>query len=332
MTKAIRWGLVGASDIAATRVAPAMRAAGHKVVGVCSAANGHAANWARTNKVDFATDNLDHLLDAVDAVYISSRNDKHAAQALTAIAAGKHVLLEKPLATTLADATRVVEAADEAGVTLAVNHHLPQAGTHRKVRELVSAGLIGRPLAVSVRHAVLLPERLRGWRLGGEPGAGVILDITVHDASVLNPLLGGPASRVSAVATSQGPWSAESEDAAMVSLEYRGNVLAQTHDSFTSAHTPTRLEVHGDEGTITALDVMTQDPDGRVLLTTDLGVKEVDVTDRRDLYLVTIEAMADAVAGVGRPAVTGREGLAAYAVGQAALDAANSGRTITLEH
>jgi 1,5-anhydro-D-fructose reductase (1,5-anhydro-D-mannitol-forming) len=325
----VRWGLVGASDIAATRVVPAMRAVGHAVTGVCSGSADRAAGYAREHEIPLATDDLDRLLGAdVDAVYISSRNGEHAAQAQAAAAAGKHVLCEKPLATTLADAQKTVDACAAAGVVLAVNHHLPGAGTHRRVRELVAAGAIGRPLGAAIRHAVLLPERLRGWRLSDEPGAGVILDITVHDASVLNPLFGVPALEVTALAVRQGEWDAGSEDAAMVGIRYAGEVLAQTHDSFTSAYTPTRLEVHGDAGSIVAHGVMTQDAVGQIFVTDSAGEREIEVTDRRDLYEIALTAFADAVRGSGCPTVTGAEGLAAYAVAEAALESSRSGRAV----
>jgi 1,5-anhydro-D-fructose reductase (1,5-anhydro-D-mannitol-forming) len=325
----VRWGLVGASDIAATRQVPAMRAVGHVVAGVCSGSAARAADYAMRHDIPVATDELDRLLGAdIDAVYISSRNGEHAAQAQAAAAAGKHVLCEKPLATTLADAQKTVDACAAAGVVLAVNHHLPGAGTHRRVRELVAAGAIGRPLSAAIRHAVLLPERLRGWRLSDEPGAGVILDITVHDASVLNPLVGAPALEVSALAVRQGEWDAGSEDAAMVAIRYAGEVLAQTHDAFTSAYTPTRLEVHGDAGSILAHGVMTQDPVGQIYLTNSAGEREIEVTDRRDLYEIALTDFASAVHGSGRPSVTGAEGLAAYAVAQAALESSRSGRAV----
>lgn len=331
MAGGIRWGLVGASDIAATRVAPTMRALGQTVSAVCSGSPDRADWFARQHGIPLATSSLEQLLAGdIDAVYISSRNAEHAGQARAAAAAGKHVLLEKPIATTLEDATAVVRDCESAGVVLAANHHLPGAGTHRRIRDLVASGAIGRPLSAAVRHAVMLPERLRGWRLSDEPGAGVILDITVHDAAVLNALFGGAALEVSALGVRQGSWQAGSDDAAMVTLRYPGDVLAQTHDAFTSAFTPTRLEVHGDSGSITAPGVMTQDPVGQVFLADASGEREVEVADRRDLYEVALSEFEAAVRGTGRPAVTGREGLAAYAVAQAALESAQSHRSVAV--
>ncbi len=331
MPKELRWGLVGASDIAATRVLPAIRRAGGIVQSVQSGSKDHGRGYAAGNEIPTATTELSEALAAdIDAVYISSRNDQHAAQALAAAAAGKHILLEKPLAIDYAEAQSVVAACERAGVVLAINHHLPGAGTHARIRELVRGGAIGRVLSASIRHAVMLSERLRGWRLFGTPGGGVILDITVHDASVLNPLIGHPAQTVTALATSQGRWPATAEDAAMVAITYGADILAQTHDAFTSAFTETRLEVHGEEGSIVGRGVMTQDPVGQVFLTDRSGEREIPVDDRRDLYDIAIGAFAGAVAGEGSPAASGADGLAALAVAQAALTSSLTGRAVPI--
>src|SRR5205814_8469945 len=112
--------------------------------------------------------------DDIDAVYFSTADGLHHAQARAAAAAGKHILCEKPLAMTMADAWEIVEAAERTGVVLATNHHLPAAGTHRCIRSLIAEGAVGEVLAVRVFHAVSLPERLQGWRLTApERGAGV---------------------------------------------------------------------------------------------------------------------------------------------------------------
>jgi len=329
---ALRWGLIGASDIAATRVVPAMRGAGHEVLACVSSSLDHASAYAARNEIPDATSDLDTMLarEDIDAVYISSINERHRAQAEAAAAAGKHVLCEKPIATSLEDAHRVVEACSKAGVVLAVNHHLPGAGTHRTIRELVHGGAIGRVLAVSVRHAVLLPERLRGWRLSSGPGAGVVLDITCHDASVVNPLLRSLAIEAVALSARQGPWDSHSEDVAMSVVRYADDVMVQTHDAFTSPYTPTVFEVHGDEGSIVAADVMTQDPVGQVLLRDKTGTREIDVPDRRPLYDVVLSAFEAAVRGDGPPTATGEDGLRAFAVAAAVLEAATSGRSVPI--
>ena len=158
----LRWGLIGASDIAETRMVPAMRRLGHDVVAVASASVDRATAFANRNGIRASGLVADVVArDDIDAVYVSSTNEHHRAQTELAAAAGKHVLCEKPLALSVEDGRAMVEACERAGVTLATNHHLPGAGTHRTIRSLVAGGAVGRVLAVRVFHAVMLPERLQ---------------------------------------------------------------------------------------------------------------------------------------------------------------------------
>jgi 1,5-anhydro-D-fructose reductase (1,5-anhydro-D-mannitol-forming) len=329
----LRWGLIGASDIAATALVPAMRALGHQVLAVLSSSSERGRAYAAANDIPSATTDLAELLSGsdVDAVYISTTNDLHHPQTLAAAAAGKHVLCEKPLAMTMVQAREMVAACKAAGVVLATNHHLPAAGTHRAIRRLVSDGAVGKPLAVRVFHAGQLPERLRGWRLTSrERGGGVILDLTCHDASVVRAILGSDALQAAAVAVRQGPWAAATEDAVVTALRYEGDVLVQTHDAFTVPNAATGVQVHGSDGSILATDVMSGEPAGRVVLRTSEGEREVPVPDRRGLYEVTVEAFATAVAGAGRPVVDGADGARALGVALAVREAAESGRTVAV--
>jgi 1,5-anhydro-D-fructose reductase (1,5-anhydro-D-mannitol-forming) len=330
----LKWGLIGASDIADTRVVGAIRSSGGDPVGVFSGSSERAREFAARHGMANATTDLEELLGwEIDAVYISSTNDKHFDQACRALRAGKHVLCEKPLALGADQATAMVELAEQKDLTLAANHHLPASPLHVKVRELVKAGAIGTVLSAKVAHAVLLPERLRGWRLGeSTPGSGIILDVTCHDASVLNPLLGTPV-QVSAVAVQQADWNTGGQDdAVMTTILYQqdGNppVLAQTHDAFTVGYARTSLEVHGNEGSIAVLDAMTQETKGQVILTTASGRQEVDVDCSEDLYVIGLRAFTGAVAGNGVPAATGQDGLMALKVALAAQESATSGRTV----
>ena len=202
----IRWGFIGASTIARQHMLDAVRARGEgEVVAVMSADAERARSFATAHGIPRATTSLDALVDApdVDAVYVSTTNELHRAQTLAAAGAGKHVLCEKPLALSMAEAREMVEACRAAGVVMGTNHHLRNAGTHRAMREAIRAGRIGRPIAVRVMHAVSLPPHLRGWRLHRPEagGGGVILDIAVHDADTLRFVLDD--DPVEAVALSQ---------------------------------------------------------------------------------------------------------------------------------
>jgi 1,5-anhydro-D-fructose reductase (1,5-anhydro-D-mannitol-forming) len=330
----LRWGLIGASDIAATRIIPAMRRLGQDPVAVLSSSVERASTFAEANAIPVTCNDIDDILRRadIDAVYISTTNELHLGHTLAAAAAGKHVLCEKPLALSLTDAWEMVGACELARVVLAANHHLPGAGTHRRVAQLVREGAIGKPLAVRVFHAVELPERLRGWRLADPTrGAGVILDITCHDAAALRAILGREAVEASALAVRQGPWGAAVEDAVMTVLRFEDDVLVQTHDAFTVAHAGTGLEVHGSEGSIVASGVMVQDPVGEIVIRDGGGERVVESIDRSDLYDTALQAFADAVLGSGRPIVDGADGARALAVALAVKEAAETGRAVAVE-
>ena len=325
----IRWGVIGASDIAATRMIPAMRRLGHEVTAV-AATGDRAAAFAERHGIG-ASGSADEIVarDDVDAVYISTRNEFHREQTLLAAAAGKHVLCEKPLALSVEDCQAMIDACAAAGVILGTNHHLPGSDTHRTIRRLVQDGAVGRLLAVRVFHAVKLPQRLQGWRLASQAGGGVTLDITCHDASVINPLVGELPADVVALATAQGPWEAAAEDAVMATMRYANGVLVQTHDAFTVAYAPTGLQVMGEDGAIFATDVMSQDPVGSILMRDVAGERAIHVHDRRNLYEIGVAGFAAAVRGeLERPVVTGGDGLAAVRVALAVRRAAETGERV----
>jgi 1,5-anhydro-D-fructose reductase (1,5-anhydro-D-mannitol-forming) len=329
--KSFGWGLIGASTIAAEHMIEAIRAtAGHDVVAVASTSAERGAAFAARHSIAAAyTQVADLLADpAVDVVYISTTNELHHDQVLAAAGAGKHVLCEKPLALTLSDAQAMADACRAAGVLMATNHHLRNAATHRKIRELVQGGAIGRPLFARVFHAVHLPPHLQGWRLDKpQAGGGVILDITVHDADTLRFILG--AEPVEAIGMTPAASMARDglEDGVMAVLRFDNGVLAQLHDAFTVKYAGTGIEVHGDAGSIVARDVMTQRPVGEVVLRNADGERVVEVA-QEGLYARGVSAFAAAIRGDGEPAATAEDGLRSLATALAVLEACRTGTSV----
>jgi 1,5-anhydro-D-fructose reductase (1,5-anhydro-D-mannitol-forming) len=329
------WGLIGASTIAAEHMIAAIRAqAGHEVVAVASSSAERGRAYADKHDISAAYPSVDALLadPAVQAVYISTTNELHRDQVLAAATAGKHVLCEKPLALNLDDALAMVEACRDAGVVMATNHHLRNAATHRRIRDLIRDGAIGKPLFARVFHAVYLPPHLQGWRLDKpQAGGGVILDITVHDADTLRFILG--AEPVEAVGLTQSAAMAREglEDGVMAVLRFDNGVLAQLHDAFTVKHAGTGIEVHGEQGSIIGRNVMTQQPVGEVLLRTAAGEQNVTV-EHENLYVRGVAAFCAAVRGDGVPAATAEDGVRSLATALAVLDACRTGAAARVTH
>jgi 1,5-anhydro-D-fructose reductase (1,5-anhydro-D-mannitol-forming) len=331
MTAAPRWGLVGAATIAREWMIAAIRAEGGQIAGVMSADSARAAAYAAEFDIPLGTTSLDQLFEKVDVVYVATTNDLHCRQVLAAAKAGKHVLCEKPLALTLPEAREMVAACRAARVVLGTNHHLRNAPTHRAMREAIREGRIGRPLFARVCHAVYLPAHLQGWRIKDpRTGAGVVMDITVHDADTLRFVLGDEPAAVSAMTQSAGMGESGIEDGVMGVARFKSGLLAQFHDAFTCRYTTTAFEVHGSEGSLLAADCMTQRPIGTVTLRNACGEESLPLV-RENLYERSVRAFHAAVRGEGAPTASGEDGVRSMAMAIATLEAARSRRETAVE-
>lgn len=138
--------------------------------------------------VQFGTDfepNLDALLarDDIDAVIIGSENINHAPHTIAAANAGKHVLCEKPLATTVEDAQAMVDACEQNGVKLQTAFPVRFIPSTVALRDAVRSGAIGKPLIVTARNPGYCPQR---WFIDKAlSGGGAVMDHTVHVVDVL---------------------------------------------------------------------------------------------------------------------------------------------------
>ena len=328
----MRWGFIGASNIAERVIASLRKIDGQQLVAVCSRNAERARQFAAEQRLDASFTDLPTFLreGRFDAVYVSSTNEQHCEQTLAALAAGCHVMCEKPLAMNLADAARMIGAAKASGRVLGTNHHLRAQASHRLIREIAASGEIGQVHGVQVSHAVYLPPHLQGWRLD-KPGAGggVVLDILVHNADLLRFLLQREPRRIHTVTQQSGMGKGVVEDTAMSLIEFDGDVLAQTHESFVAAHALTRLHVLGTKGSLYAVGSLTQAGTANLWQRDERGEREIPVPPV-DLYEVGFRAFIDACDGKGTPLASGEDGERSMAVALAGLASAAIGRAETI--
>jgi len=151
----------------------------------------------------------------VDAVAIATPVSTHADLAIAALRAGKHVLVEKPMAETSAKCRTMIEEAKRAGRTLMVDHTFPFTGAVRKVRELIEAGELGEIYYYdSARVNLGLFQH----------DVSVIWDLAVHDLSILDNIL--PQKPVAVSATGMSHLKGQTEDIAYLTLYFAGNTMA----------------------------------------------------------------------------------------------------------
>ncbi len=191
----LRWGILATGGIAHAFTAD-LRAAGLDVVAVGSRSQAAAEAFARTFSIGRAYGGYEELMaDAdVDIVYIATPHPLHAANALAALEAGKHVLVEKPFTVNRAEAEAVRALAADRGL-LAMEAMWTRYLPHMiRMRELLAAGAVGEIRAVSAGHAQSLPSdpahRLNDLALGG----GALLDLGIYPISFAWDVLGAPTS------------------------------------------------------------------------------------------------------------------------------------------
>ena len=209
---------------------------------------------------------VDHrdLLERVDAVVIASTNDSHAPIARDAIAAGVHLLLEKPVALDAADAMEIAAAADTAGLTTMVPFTYRWMPANRFVKQLIEDGAIGTPHHANLRYyAGFASEPGYSWRFDPEvAGSGIIGDLGSHWIHMARWWL-GEATGISAHTGHHLPRGPRpdgtafpaAEDSALITLRFPTGALASLHvtsvaragTSFDQTH---HAEIHGSEGTI----------------------------------------------------------------------------------
>lgn len=329
--RSLRWALIGASTVADQWMVGAIRAVGDEVVAVVSGDLARARNFAQRHGIAHALAGEAGLagLD-LDAVYISSTNEKHEAQTLFAVGNGWHVLCEKPLATTLAAAQGMVSAAKAAGVVMGTNHHLRHNSAHRQMRDVVRSGTLGRLVAARAHHAVYLPAHLQGWRLKDQAaGGGVVMDIAVHNADSLGFILGEYPTEVTAMVSNTG-MAQGMEDHALSLWRFPSGLIASTHQGFSTPYARTGLEIHGTEGSLHGLGIMHQAAGGSLSLNTVDGESELPL-DSHNLYEHGLAEFQKAVRGEPHDMATGEAGLRSLAVALAVLESAQSGRAVAVQ-
>nr|WP_281496011.1 Gfo/Idh/MocA family oxidoreductase [Marivita sp. S6314] len=199
------------------------------------------------------------------------------------------------------------------------------------MRDVIADGRIGRVLSLRIFHAVHLPPHLQGWRINdASAGGGVIPDITVHDADVARFLLGEDPVDVVAQMGVSGMGDGV-EDSAMSVWSMPSGAMVMSHESFTHPYAGSGVEVHGDKGSIFARGVMTQEPVGEIELVTDVGREALSFSDH-SLYEQGVADFVAAIAGQGRPAADGLDGVKSLAVALAVREAAQTGRRVTVDY
>ncbi len=198
-----------------------------ELVAVCDRDEARLATVLRGYPGVEGVSEFDELLsrDDIDAVAIATPVDTHAPMGLAALAAGKHVLVEKPLAGSVRDAEQMVNAAREADRILMVDHTFIFSGPVQKIKQLLDSGELGDLYFVdSVRINLGLFQH----------DVNVVWDLAPHDLSILDYLVGRLPKSLSAFGACHANEVNEIEDVAYLNLDFNDGLLASFHVNWLS--------------------------------------------------------------------------------------------------
>ena len=303
----MRLGLLSTANINRAILAGAAKTGRVDVVAVASRDAGRADAYAAEHGIGKAHGSYEALLadPDVDAVYISLPNGMHHEWTMHALAAGKHVLCEKPYTRHPHEAEEAFAAADAAGLVLAeafMYRHHPQTAT---VARLVADGAIGRLCAVKATFTFPLHD-LSDVRALPELDGGALMDVGCYCVSGIRLLAGEPEH----VRGEQVTGTTGIDMAFHGTLRCAEDVVGQFEAAFRSPQRQS-LEAVGEDGVLVVEAPWRVDWGGSVTLRRD-GATELVEVEEADAYTLELENLADAIEG-REPALLGR----ADAVGQA---------------
>ena len=303
----MRLGLLSTANINRQILVGARGAGQVDVVAVGSREGAKAQTYAGEHGIAKAHGSYEALLEDtdVDAVYISLPNGMHHEWTMRALAAGKHVLCEKPYTRHPAEAVEAFDAAEAAGLVLMeafMYRHHPQTAT---IERLVRDGAVGRVLAVKAVFSFPLAD-LTNVRALPELDGGALMDVGCYCVSGSRLVAGDPVS----VLAEQVVGETGVDMALYGTLRFPDDAVAQIEASFLAPERQS-LEVVGDGGVLRAFAPWRVDWGGDLVLERD-GVSDVVAVDEADSYTLQLENFADAIEG-REPALLGRADAVAQA-------------------
>ena len=307
----VRWGIIGCGNVTEVKSGPAFaKVTDSSLVAVMRRDGDKARDYAQRHGVPRWYDNAAALVadNDVDAVYVATPPSSHREYALMAIAAGKPVYVEKPMAIDHAECLDIIAAGESAGVPVFVAYYRRMLPRFRTIARLLAEGAIGTPRIVNVllHHPLesryLDPANLP-WTVRPDiSGGGIFVDIGCHTLDILDFLLGPIADARGMVSNQMGVYPAE--DSVAMAFRFDSGVLGTGLWNFGADRREDRVEIVGDRGRL----VFATFGDGPIRLEAGERTEDFHIANPEHIQQPLIETIVAELTGKGSCPSTARTG------------------------
>ena len=326
MSKVLNWGLLSTARINRALIPPLQVSKRSHLLAVCSRSQETAEAYAKEHKIPRAYGSYESMLadPEIDVVYNPLPNHLHAEWTIKAMAAGKHVLCEKPLALSVEEVDAIAAAAKQYGRVVAeafMYRHHPQT---LKVQELVQSGALGTVKLIRGSFTFVI-SREGDVRLNPDMGGGSIWDVGCYPISYARSVLGAEPLEVSG-------WQVTGQSGVDLTfvgqMRFANDILMQFDSSFDMPF-HSFMEIVGSEGTLNIPRPFKPGVNEKIYLTRDEKTETITVKGQ-ELYLGEVEDLADAILLGQAPRIALADSRANVAVIRAFLESARSGKSVSL--
>lgn len=274
----VKWGVIGCGGIADRRTLPGMMLADNaELVAVMDANPEAAKNVCKKYNAKYAFSTVEELLaiDEIQAVYIASPVFCHKEQVALAAKAKKHILLEKPMGLTVAEAEEIAALCDAEGIKLGVAFMMRFHTYHQKMREIIASGKIGEIVSARAQFTCWYPEMENCWRQEKTlSGGGAMLDMGIHAIDLIRYISGLEIAETTGFTGNQ-IFKYNVDDAGIGVYKMENGALCVVEAAFNIPDdvSVSKLEFYGTKGCITAKGTLSQEEDGdvQILAINDAG-------------------------------------------------------------
>ena len=323
----VKWGVIGCGGIADRRTLPGMMLADNAELIAVMDANPDAANAVREKyNAKYAFSSAEELLalDEIQAVYSASPVFCHKEQVELAAKAKKHILLEKPMGLTVAEAKEIADICEKEGVKLGVAFMMRFHTYHQQMRELIQSGKIGEIVSARAQFTCWYPEMDNCWRQNKTlSGGGAMLDMGIHAIDLIRYISGQEIAETSGFTGNQ-IFKYNVDDAGIGVYKMESGALCVVEAAFNIPDdvSESKLEFYGTKGCIIAKGTLSQIEDGEVKVLAIGDAGEYDAQQNRstvepitltgaggNMYTKEIEAFGKAVLGEAEIPVTAADAI-----------------------